>query len=71
MCLAQVEFVGDEKEQKPDVLTDVAQVERTPAGLRIIDLLGNVTELEAEIRSIDFISSVVSVEQRARAPAGQ
>jgi len=71
VCLARVEFVGDEEEQRPDALSDVARIERTPAGLRITDLLGRVTQLEAEIRSIDFMESVVNVERRARSPAGQ
>ncbi len=71
MCLAHVEFVGDEEKQKPDALSDVAQIERTPGGLRVTDLFGNITELEAEIRSIDFIGSVVSVEERPSSPAGQ
>lgn len=71
MCLARVEFVGDEEEQRPDALSDVAQIERTSGGLRVTDLFGNITELEAEIRSIDFIGSVVSVEEWAASPAGQ
>jgi len=71
MCLARVEFVGDEEKQRPDVLSDVAQIERTPGGLRVIDLFGNVTELQAEIRSIDFMSSVVNVEEWVASPAGQ
>ncbi len=64
MCLARVRFVGDEEDESPDVLSDVAWIERTPAGLRVADLSGNVTDLDAEIRSIDFMSSVVQVEER-------
>jgi len=69
MCLARVRFAGDERQEIPDGLTDVAGIERTPAGLRVTDLFGNVTELEAEIRSIDFMESVVSVEKRAGSSA--
>ncbi len=69
MCLARVRFAGDEEDEIPDGLTDVAGIERTPAGLRVTDLFGNVTELEAEIRSIDFMESVVSVGKRAGPPA--
>ena len=67
MCLARVRFVGDEgdeEDQSPDILSDVAWIERTPEGLRVADLSGNVTDLSARIRSIDFMSSVVSVEER-------
>ena len=70
MCLAQVEFVGYDEEQRPDALSDVARIERTPAGLRVTDLLGHVTQLEAEIRSVDFMASVVHLERRATSPAG-
>jgi len=70
VCLAQVKFVGEE-EPRSDALSDVAQIERTPGGLRVVDLFGNVTELEAEIRSIDFMNSVVSVESRAAPPTSQ
>jgi len=69
MCLARVRFVGDEQGESPDVLNDVAWIERTPAGLQVADLSGNVTNLDADIRSIDFMSSVVSVENRAAGPS--
>ena len=65
MCLAQIEFVSDGTDKKRDSLTDIAWVERTPAGLKVVDLSGNITELAAEIRSIDFVESVVNVERRA------
>ena len=71
MCLAHVHVVGDEEERKPAALNDVALIERTSGGLRVTDLFGNVTELEAEIRSIDFMSSLVRVEERARLPSEQ
>jgi predicted RNA-binding protein len=71
MCLAQVEFVDYEEERRPSALSEVAWIERTPAGLRITDLLGRVTQLEADIRCIDFVRSVVCVEHRASTPAGQ
>ena len=66
MCLARVEFVGDETNETRDSRTDVARIERTSTGLRVTDLSGNVTELEAEIRSIDFMESVVILQRRAR-----
>lgn len=71
MCLARVDFVGEEMDEGGDNLTDVAWIERAPAGLRVTDLYGNVTELDAEIRSIDLMESVVTVERRATSPAGQ
>jgi len=71
MCLAQVEFVGYGEEQRPDALSDVARIERTPAGLQVTDLVGHVTQLEAEIRSIDFMESVVHLERRETSPADQ
>lgn len=61
MCLPRVDFVGEKTDEPRDNLTDVAWIERTPAGLRVTDLSGNVTELDAEIRTIDFMDSVVSV----------
>jgi len=64
MCLARVEFAGDEEEQRAGSLSDVAWIEATPAGIRVTDLSGNVTDLAADIRSIDFMSSVVQVEER-------
>jgi len=67
MCLARVEFVGDKENDKPKTLSDVALVERTPGRLRVTDLFGNTTEVEAEIRDIDFMESVVSVEPRGTA----
>jgi len=68
MCLARVRFAGDEEEEIPDSLTDVAVIERTTGGVRVTDLFGNATELEADIRSIDFMESLVSVEKRADSP---
>ncbi|RLC63384.1 MAG: hypothetical protein DRI48_08525 [Chloroflexi bacterium] len=70
MCLARIEFAGEE-EQGPDVFGDVARIERTAGGLRIIDLFGNTAELDAEILSVDFMESVVTVEKRATAPASK
>jgi len=71
MCLARVDFVGEKTDEPEDNLTDVTWIERTPAGLRVTDLSGNVTELDVEIRSIDFMESVVSVERRTGPPVGQ
>ena len=67
MCLAQVELIGDTSGEMGSGLSDVAWIERTPEGLRIVDLFGNVTELDAEIQSIDFMESVVCLETRSRA----
>jgi len=63
MCLARVEFIGEPKDATADILKEVTYLERTPAGLRVADLFGTVTELEAEIRSIDFVDSVVTVQK--------
>jgi predicted RNA-binding protein len=71
MCLAHVKFAGNQKQHGPDALSDVAWIERTPGRLRVTDLFGNTTELKAEIRSIDFVESVVSVEKYGRSPADQ
>ncbi len=71
MCLAHVEFVGNQEEQRPDALSDVAWIECTPGRLRATDLFGNTAELEAKIRSGDFMESVVSVEERRRLSADQ
>ena len=68
MCLAREEFVGDEGNDPPKPVTDIAWIERTPAGLRVTGLFGETAEIEAEIRSIDFMESVVSVERRDRKP---
>ena len=64
MCLARVEMIGKEGVQGQGLAKDVAYIERTPAGLRVTYLFGTVTEFPAEIRSIDFVDSVVAVEGR-------
>jgi len=71
MCLARVDFVGEKTDEPKNNLTDVAWIERMPAGLRVTDLSGNVTELDAEIRSIDFMESMVSVERWTGPPVSQ
>ena len=71
MCLARVETIGKEEGPGQGLLKDVAHIERTPTGLRVTDLVGNVTELEAEIRSIDFVDSVVAVERREDSAAAE
>lgn len=63
MCLACVQIIGKEGVQEQELMKDVTYIERTPTGLRVADLVGNVTELDAEIRSIDFLESVVAVER--------
>lgn len=70
MCLARVEFVGDKESKGPEALVDVARIDRTPSGLRIVDLLGKVQELPGDIRSIDFIDSVVRVTDGGRPVEG-
>ncbi|GEM_PF-2533554 len=69
MCLARVDFVGEETIERDGSLAELALIERTPAGLRLTDLFGNVTELQAEIQSIDFMESVVSVKRRTHSPS--
>jgi len=64
MCLARIEFVGDRQDKGREALTDVARIDRTPSGLRVVGLMGTVEELRGDIRSIDFIESVVRVEDR-------
>jgi len=68
VCLARIDFAGDKTAGAPDELTEVALIERTPTGLRVSDLFGNVTALEAEINSINFIDSVVTVARRTESP---
>jgi predicted RNA-binding protein len=70
MCLARVVFMRDQGEQKTEAMSDVARIERTPGKLRVTDLFGNTAELEADIWSIDFMESVVSVEKPRRPPEG-
>jgi len=69
VCLARVDFVGEETVERGGNLAELVRIERTPAGLRLTDLFGNVTELEAEIQSIDFMESVVSLKRRAGSPS--
>jgi len=64
MCLARVQMISEEGDRQQELAKDVAHIERTPTGLRVTDLVGNVTELRAEIRGIDFVDSVVAVERR-------
>lgn len=68
MCLARVELLGDDTAEPRGGLSDVARIERTPEGLRVTDLLGVITELDAEIRSVDFLSSTVRLDCRNRTP---
>ena len=62
MCLARVEFIGDRENTDRQHLVDVAQIDLTPSGLKVVDLTGNVRQLAGEIQSIDFIESVVRIE---------
>jgi len=63
MCLARVQIIGKEGVQGQRLMKDVAHIERTPTGLTVTDLFGTVTELDAEVRSIDFLESVVAVQR--------
>ena len=71
MCLARVELLGDETHGSRGSLSDIARIERTPEGVRLTDLVGVVTELDAEIRSINFMSSIVSLDCRHRTPPAE
>ncbi|MFW6164005.1 MAG: CooT family nickel-binding protein [Planctomycetota bacterium] len=68
MCLARVELLGGQTEEARGGLTDIARIERTPEGLRLTDLVGMVTELDADIQSINFIDSTVTLDCRNRPP---
>ena len=63
MCLARVEFVGEENDRTPVTIEDVAHIDRTPDGLEVTNLLGAITKLEGEIQSIDFMESLVSIKK--------
>ena len=61
MCLARVEFIGNEENKEREPLIDVARIEVMPSGVRIVDLTGTVKQFAGDIRTIDFIDSVVQV----------
>ena len=61
MCLARVEFITGRESKDRQPLIDVARIDLTPSGLRVVDLTGTVKQLAGDIRSIDFIESVVRV----------
>jgi predicted RNA-binding protein len=67
MCLARVEFDGNQ-EAGDAVVTDVARIERTEEGLVVTDLFGAITVLDAEIKSVDFVDSVVSITEGVAKP---
>ena len=58
MCLAKVKL-AEESEDAELLMTDVARVEPTEEGLLITDLMGESRTVEATIKSIDFIESIV------------
>jgi len=62
MCLARVEFINDTENEGRQALVDVAWIDLTPSGLKVVDLTGNVRQVAGEIQSIDFIESVVRIE---------
>jgi len=61
MCLARVEFIGDKENRDRQPLIDVARIDVMPSGIRIVDLTGTVKQFAGDIRTIDFIDSVVQV----------
>jgi len=61
MCLARVEFITGRGNKERQPLIDVARIDLMPSGLRVVDLTGTVKQLAGDIRSIDFIDSVVRV----------
>jgi len=70
MCLARVEFITGSENKDRQPLIDVAWIELTPSGLRVVDLTGTVKQLAGDIRSIDFIESVVRVADSNGSPEG-
>jgi len=68
VCLARVELLGDETDQPLGSLTDIARIDRTPEGARLTDSVGVVTELDAEIASVDFTSCTVRLHCQNRTP---
>lgn len=72
MCLARVEFVGRaEQGQTQDSIPDVVRIDRTERGWRLTDLVGVATDVEGEVRSIDFMESRVSIERPANRSASE
>jgi len=61
MCLARVEFIGDGEKKDRQALIDVAWIDVMPSGIRTVDLTGTVKQFAGDIRTIDFIDSVVQV----------
>jgi predicted RNA-binding protein len=68
MCLARVQFVGEDDDRTPDVIEDVAHIEITPEGLVVTNLVGSVVKAEGEIQSIDFMESLVNI-KKSSSPA--
>jgi len=68
VCLARVELLGVEAEEPRGSWSDIARIERVPEGLRLTDLFGVVTEFDAEIRPINFMSSTVRPDCRNKTP---
>lgn len=61
MCMAKAYLdAGDEREL---LLEDVALVERTENKLRISNLFGESTEVEAVIREVDFQNGSIVLER--------
>ena len=70
MCLARVEFITGRESKDRQPLIDVARIDLTPSGLRVVDLTGTVKQLAGDIRSIDFIETVVRVADSNGSPEG-
>jgi len=67
MCLARVQFVGEEKNQAQDSTPEVARIEIAGKGLKLTDLWGEVTEFDGEVRSVDFVHSIINIKKRKAA----
>lgn len=59
---------GGEREEHRGRAARVARIERAEQGLVVTDLFGAVTVLDAELRSVDFIHSIVRITKGADKP---
>jgi len=62
MCLARIEFVGNSENENRQPLIDVARIDITPSGFKVTELMGAVRQFAGKIQSIDFLDSVVRIE---------
>lgn len=63
MCLARVKLLEGRRGES-ELMGDVARIEPTENGLVVTGLMGETRTIEGTLRSIDFMESVVVVEQR-------